>query len=643
MQPIREISLITRALRVSFAMLGLFVLAFCFVPTLISEASAAQDVSAGVNWSAVSLTLDPDYGNGSVGSSGHGDVIFDGIIPSQATDGNLGTMRVVKKTIGIETTGRYYTVYLSTDSSSNSLDLVGDTATSISPISATWNGTDASAPKTFSNAGWGFAVPGSPIANTFSSASVYAAYDALSDINMTYANNPTIYNTGKWAAVPALTSPQQIWKATTTNVNGFGGEHGDLTNNHFDVYYATIVDTDFVAGSYENQLVYTALANSSAIDTITNNISRSLQYGTSGDTETLSFDLTQSMPTITKDKVEVYLIPHSVTNSNGYVATNLDAYKTSTYKCIIGSAANDFTITNNKASLNCSIPTNPDGKTAGGANMEGEYDFLVTIPTYGYNYISKYHTTDSSTGTDSEVASFIYAGLQTKARNNTDYLITEMQEMTGSVCKNTNVYDSTASNATTFSLRDVRDNISYNVRKLGENCWMVQNLRFVGTTLTPETSDVATATTINYSDIESGGVLWERAGVHSGVDEYGDPTTWYAYDTATALTISGSDLNVEEASHSICPSGWKLPSYTEFSTIVEKGAMFNPVITGFYEQLEGQEQLVAHGTGYWWSSTILRGEFRYGLLYQNPSLRLDGLTFGSRKTNAFAVRCIARD
>ncbi|MBR2586924.1 hypothetical protein IKE71_00925, partial [Candidatus Saccharibacteria bacterium] len=104
----------------SIASFLLFLVSFALVPTLISEASATTDVSAGVNWSAVSLTLDPDYGSSDQTAS-RGDIVFGSITPTSrdATSGSYGTERVIKKTIGITSNGTYYTVFISTSGSDN--------------------------------------------------------------------------------------------------------------------------------------------------------------------------------------------------------------------------------------------------------------------------------------------------------------------------------------------------------------------------------------------------------------------------------------------------------------------------------------------------------------------------------------------
>ena len=543
----------------SILSLLLLVSGFAIVPVLISEASATTTASAAIDWSTVSLSFDPDYdatrGFTPAGAAGYGDINFGSVIPSAAGDNNLGTQKVVKKTLAVQTGGQYYAVYLSMgSSSSNALELTGDTSQTINSINSTWSGVGDYAPKSFSGVSWGYAVPtGNTTAGTyvtpFSAPSVYAVYDtyAADGSNMTYSGlGSDAYNKGTWAGVPTLSAgAQQIWRATTNNVAGFGGTSGDQTKDKFDIYYSVIADTNLVAGVYENTLIYTAIGSVNAADAVSSNISRSLAYGTEGDSETLSFGLASSVPSLATGDVKVYLVPHSVTeankNANGsYSTAGLSDYKTNAYQCTV----NSLTLSSDHdAVLNCTLPVNPDGRTEGGSNMYGEYDFWIHIDTYGYNYISRYLDEDNS-----EVASFMYAGLQSKKRDGSTPVISKMQEMTTSVCKNTNRwgtglaasatlyrYDGTTTEGLTgvqaselgrgsFALTDVRDNKTYLVRRFADgNCWMVQNLdldlaeyaghnltNYPQKVLTPENTDLRSSAALARGYYDPQEKLWNN-------------------------------------------------------------------------------------------------------------------------------------
>ena len=529
-----------RALVGSLSGFLVFALAFVALPYILNDASALT-ASLKTGWTATSLELDPDYGNGSISDAGHGDVDFGTITPSAKDGANVGTMRVSKKTIGVNSSGKYYSVYLSMEGATDELRLASDSSIYIPAISGTWT-----APASFDGAGWGYAVPKTQTSGTNTNSPFttdYATtYDSLVGQDLTKTGTGSnVYNTGTWAAVPKFGSAQQIWTATTNNSYGFGEYEdqsgtsvtGDKTTNHFDVYYAAMVDSSVLAGEYSNRIVYTALASSQSLDQVSENLGRSDKYSAYKDKQTLTFDLAQSIAgLITKNDVVVRLVPHSVieagknTTTNTYqVSSAMTADKDTYPTCDVDS----ISISTTGSNIICTMPLVPVENGTGNAS----YDFWLELPEYGANYISHYVETDSSNPSapvTENVASVVYAGLQTydpatyNASDTTHaFLIDEMQEMTASVCKNTNMWGSgtgaaatlydnqgeasgtllkSATNAYdlnittyadgelpiasfgttndyygTFRLVDSRDNKDYLVRRLADGeCWMVQNL-----------------------------------------------------------------------------------------------------------------------------------------------------------------------
>ena len=594
---VREVILFGRFLRASVVAMAVFALAFVLVPYVTASANATNTVATGVTWEAVSLTLDPDYGSSDI-SSTRGDVLFGDITPTSknTTSGSYGTQRVIKKTIGVETPGKYYSVYLSMAGDENTLKMSGSTLT-IDPIDATW-----SSPSAFSSSSWGFAVPTTQTGDyTTPFTGDYTAYDSVLGRDLTVnGTGSTAYNTATWAAVPIDGYAQQIWKATTTNNDGFGTRTvneqtvtGDTTKDHFSVYYSVMVDTDKMAGTYENTVVYTALASSVTLDSVSKNLSRSVEYVKEGTTETLSFDLSASTATVPRSKVHVYLVPHVLAEHNDFESIdNFSSYAVSANECTTSSDS-DFVLTSTGATITCTMPASPngvdDGVTAEGTisveeddgnggtttttlNLQkGEFDFWVKIDDYGYNYISKY------TRSTTVVPSVVYAGLQSKDANNSLYF-TKMQEMTSTVCANTNQWgntttyvatgnegsDSTAGSLTgtvtlynpsgtaldsasilttglkddigTFELTDNRDSKTYLVRKLADgNCWMVQNLDLdLAAVAAGDVTLTNTNTDIDYTRT-SGRTGWDP--MASSVEKY---TTTYADE----LTAAGLDKNL---------------------------------------------------------------------------------------------------
>jgi len=274
--------------------------------------------------------------------------------------------------------------------------------------------------------------------------------------------------------------------------------------------------------------------------------------------------------------------------------------------------------------------------------------------------------------------------------------ITNMQDMTSSICSASPTYE-------TKQLRDTRDGKFYWVSKLADGkCWMTQNLDFdlsTSTALTPTTSDVSnnwtprytTATTASSStilDSETGQRSWSlgnyritnpdessncgqgknsAANCPSQFTAYTTPTSangdplahyilgnHYQWNAATAGT--GGAITSGQATSSICPKGWKLPTSNsggEFSTLVVSlgGASSTNNITKapFYGARGG---LIAQATsnlflrggdyGHYWSSTPSETytSMAYLFFFYNTT-HVSGASTGGR-SDGRSVRCIAR-
>ncbi len=188
---------------------------------------------------------------------------------------------------------------------------------------------------------------------------------------------------------------------------------------------------------------------------------------------------------------------------------------------------------------------------------------------------------------------------------------------------------------------DSRDGQAYTVTRLGDgNCWMTQNLRFTGTTLTPADSDVKSNKTLTYGDLDTGGDAasansYTDPKIHKGVDNNNNATVWYNYVAATAGTITGNS-NTAEASESVCPAGWRLPTYDEISGITSYADTFSPVAGGRY--YDGSIGVLENG--YWWSSTAATISTRYLLRFLNTSSTLD---IDARLRNTgYYIRCVRK-
>ena len=592
---IKSRNLYRKLLGGSLAGLIVFLFIYTLIPTLVSEAHAAEDVSAAITWQAISLTLDP-----------HGDINFYDVIPSQrdASTGAYGTQKVIKKQIDVTTEGQYYAVYLSTASTDNSLSVSGDSARSIPA-------TSDSLTSGFAQSSWGYAAPTSETSGTFSA---YDSFLANAPGAETTANNLTktgtgsnVYNTGKWLAVPGLGGAAQIHKNSTNAISGFN------SGDSFDIYYSIMVDTDILSGVYENQVLYTAIASTTSLDTLSENIMRdkATAYSMLDETETLEIDLAATSSALSPSDIKIYLVPHDVITTNNYDISTLTS--TDYPECITESVDTaGVTDSGISATITCTLPPlESTGTTSSDYEIEqgGEYDFWVIINTPGghdtINYLSHYRSAETN------IASITYStgiGLQTVHAidgdpENAEAYVQIMQEMTETICQNTNMwgsvvkYDSNTrasdmsvvrlynsqgetsgsevthgvdksgavDNIGTFELTDARDQNNYKVRRLADGeCWMVEDLKLDLTTigtLSLSDSDVLTSWTPNVEEISQPIVSGDTSPRFSITDDGLYKYNWYA---ATRNIITSEESGV--ANESICPLNWQLPTWGGWST-----------------------------------------------------------------------------
>ena len=201
--------------------------------------------------------------------------------------------------------------------------------------------------------------------------------------------------------------------------------------------------------------------------------------------------------------------------------------------------------------------------------------------------------------------------------------VTYMQDVTAEICAST-------AEGTKATLTDRRDSNTYTVAKINDNCWMTQNLRLAGgTTLTSSDSNVTRNYTLPKSST-SGFTSYTVAKMHNGTDTtYG---AYYNYCAASAGTVCSGDIK-QDASQSICPKGWKLPTLDQFSGITNQVSVFSPVYSGLYDggSLDG-----TGSDGYWWSATARNSNYQHLLYYNGGRL----YTADNVKYYGFSVRCV---
>ena len=181
-----------------------------------------------------------------------------------------------------------------------------------------------------------------------------------------------------------------------------------------------------------------------------------------------------------------------------------------------------------------------------------------------------------------------------------------------------------------ITLKDARDGQEYTVTKLPDgNVWMTQNLRFTGTTLNPDDSNVSASTTIDWLDLST-----TPSDTAAKYHDSGDTTrgVWYNYAGASAKQITSN--GTIETAESICPAGWRLPTMDEFTAIFSYVTEFNPSTGGIWYNSSNTRQT----EGFWWSSTANTSSYRYGMYYNGTSLARSANSSG-RSIGEY-VRCI---
>ncbi len=233
--------------------------------------------------------------------------------------------------------------------------------------------------------------------------------------------------------------------------------------------------------------------------------------------------------------------------------------------------------------------------------------------------------------------------------------INNMQEMRTSICENSTIGESNA-------LTDTRDNSTYTVSKLNDGkCWMTQNLRITKESV-EENGSLAILDN-SQSNIGAGNDFSlptadinsftdnTRASIYYAGDEiYGAYYSWCAATAGSCQDVTTAGIN---ASDSICPRGWRLPTQLDYVTLREEAGEWTQKVIN-EKTYEGRtfrgSFWVAAGTvgsdailqymsnGYYWSSTASSEEKAYNLYFlktgTNPAAsnnRLAGRT----------IRCVA--
>ena len=241
------------------------------------------------------------------------------------------------------------------------------------------------------------------------------------------------------------------------------------------------------------------------------------------------------------------------------------------------------------------------------------------------------------------------------AETRTIHDLANMQDMNPTVCRKTitplktaTALDTDGSHhgdpnyVPTKTLTDTRDNNIYTVSKLADGrCWMTQNLRIAGKTITSADSDVTANYTIPASSI-SGFNNGDTSNAYVGSDG-----GFYSFYTATAGTNPAIHANGYNITVSICPKGWRLPtsgnSNSEFQTLYNNynsssALRSNPVNFTLFGFVSSSSRGNQGSYGFYWSSTVHSGS-AYNLSLDTSDVYPAS---DNNKSIGLSVRCITR-
>ena len=109
---------------------------------------------------------------------------------------------------------------------------------------------------------------------------------------------------------------------------------------------------------------------------------------------------------------------------------------------------------------------------------------------------------------------------------------------------------------------DPRDNKEYKTVVIGEQIWMAENLNYYNLTITPSLENTSGCPYDNPDYCNVAGRLYTWAAAIDSAKLETDPEN-------SIVCRYGKTCNLPEKVQGICPDGWHLPSYSEWSTLLD--------------------------------------------------------------------------
>ena len=538
------------------------------------------------------------------------------IVNLNLTPNTDGRMTVAAEDIRVLTSSpNGYELFLEmTGENANTNSLVSTTNSGFEIVS---NGTYES-PQPLTNGVWGYALSSSE--------------DVILDDNGFDSNYDTMQSatptSSKFASIP--TTDEDVQKIAESE--GWGE---DIVT----VYYGLRAGVETAAGTYANKVLYTALADDVPKDDLT--LSPAAIFERGGEPLLITTPLFSTNSDI---EAHVYLLTPTeyaaVTRSEDPVP--ITDYPSSELTC----SQTEF----DALQLRCTTIESPLGTNY----------IYVDVPHFGHVYSSPIPIKDTTPENMWELKTLQgFDDWPALCTNLVTPSITATREVTSWA-----EYSAVADKTTvipTHTMIDVRDGEAYKVKKLADGkCWMTDNLRIEGVTLTSADTNIPAGTTIdlpasstrNWCNGNSANcyhrllVLNYGDAGNTAHPEYGSYYNWY-----TATATYGMRSTTTDTDYSICPAGWRLPKggpSGEFEDLYNAGyntpAKLLQDIGGPHFVLSGAREAgstqSAGEIGRWWSSTPTTDQKRaYRFLVSETSVQpSDPNIYG--KHRGLSVRCI---
>ena len=223
--------------------------------------------------------------------------------------------------------------------------------------------------------------------------------------------------------------------------------------------------------------------------------------------------------------------------------------------------------------------------------------------------------------------------------------------------KTTTIYSSSSKDFICGEMmKDERDDRIYKTVKIGEQCWMAENLN-VG-----EFDDTENEVSVDFWNFDEVGIQkWCYGNLKENCIKYGGLYEWWevmsgGYTTKissenavnTTLTESLDSLddkygvvlnNAETDVRGICPEGWHIPTLNEWKALGSVKSGWNTIV-GSYRVGNGGSMSNLGNSSRWWSSSAHQTSNASYNSFSNTRIGTPTDTYRVSRSSGYSVRCI---